>query len=115
MPKEINESEKQSRVLRLKYNKRFINRIIIVKSKDNDKTWKGKIVSALDHETFSVENHSKPEKPVLEVDIYDIVRVIWEFLSHCFNCTDKARMSHSGAPQNKTPRNRGFSFGIVDA
>lgn len=72
----LNQVEKSSRVLRLKYNKKFLNRIIIVRNKNNDKTWKGKILDVLDHETFTVENHSKPEKPILQVDIYDIVRVI---------------------------------------
>jgi len=70
------EAEKQSRVLRLKYNKKFINRIIIVKDRATEKTWKGKILNVLDHETFSVENNSSRERPVVEVDIYDIVRVI---------------------------------------
>ena len=50
------EAERQSRILRTKFNKRFINRIIIVG--DHGKTWKGKILDVIDHETFSVENQS---------------------------------------------------------
>tara|TARA_Y100000361_G_scaffold137864_1_gene139629 strand:+ start:739 stop:951 length:213 start_codon:yes stop_codon:yes gene_type:complete len=68
------EVEKQARVLRTKFNKRFINRIVIVG--ENGKTWKGKILDVLDHETFSVENQTSRERPVQTVDIYQIYRVV---------------------------------------
>ena len=59
---------------RLKFNKKLINRIVIVS--DKGRTWKGKILSVIDHETFTVENQTKKDKPVFNVDIYDIVRVV---------------------------------------
>ena len=68
------EAERQSRILRTKFNKRFINRIIIVG--DHGKTWKGKILDVIDHETFSVENQSLKDRPVINVDIYNIYRVV---------------------------------------
>ena len=68
------EVEKQARVLRTKFNKRFINRIVIVG--DHGKTWKGKILDVIDHETFSVENQSLKDRPVMNVDIYNIYRVV---------------------------------------
>jgi hypothetical protein len=68
------EAEKQSRELRTKFNKRFINRIVIVG--ENGKTWKGKILNVLDHETFSIENQTMKDRPVQEVDIYQIYRVV---------------------------------------
>ena len=70
------EVERQARTLREKFNRKLINRIIIVKEKGSDKTWKGKISDVIDHETFSVENHSKQERPLVNVDIYDITRVV---------------------------------------
>mgnify|MGYP003651416556 CR=1 FL=1 len=68
------EVEKQARVLRAKFNKKFINRIIIVG--ENGRTWKGKILDVIDHETFSVENQSANSRPIQEVDIYQIYRVV---------------------------------------
>jgi len=70
----MKEAERQARILRVKFNKRFINRIIIVE--ENDRTWKGKIVDVVDHETFSVENQSINSRPVQEVDVYKIYRVV---------------------------------------
>ena len=41
---------------------------------DHGKTWKGKILDVIDHETFSVENQSLKDRPVMNVDIYNIYR-----------------------------------------
>ena len=68
------EAERISRALRLKYNKKFKDRIIIVL--EGDKTWKGKILDTIDHETFLVDRKMGPKNYEYNVDIYDIVRVI---------------------------------------
>ncbi len=68
------EAEKQARVSRVKFNKKFINRLIIFAR--GGKTYKGKISQALDHETFSVQSLSEEGRPAYEVDIYDIHRVL---------------------------------------
>lgn len=67
-------AEQKSRILRTKFNKRFINRIVIVG--ENGKTWKGKILDIIDHETFSIENQTSKDGQVQEVDIYQIYRVV---------------------------------------
>jgi hypothetical protein len=70
----MTEAERQSRILRTKFNKKFVNRIIIVG--EDGRTWKGKILDVVDHETFSVENQSLKDRPSQEVDVYDIYRVV---------------------------------------
>ena len=70
----MTEAERQSRILRTKFNKKFVNRIIIVG--ESGRTWKGKILSVIDHETFSVENQSVDDRPTQEVDVYQIYRVV---------------------------------------
>ena len=107
------EAERVSRIQRLKFNKKLINRIVIVS--EFGRTWKGKITNVIDHETFQIENQTDKDRAVSTVDIYQICRVIWEFLSHSLNWHNDAIVSHSGFSPNKTPRNRGFSFGIATA
>ena len=70
----MTEAERQSRILRTKFNKKFVNRIIIVG--EDGRTWKGKILDVVDHETFSVEKQSLKDRPSQEVDVYDIYRVV---------------------------------------
>ena len=59
---------------KLKFNKRLINRIVIVREKN--KTWKGKILEVLDPETFKIKNEDTPSAKDKEVDIYSIERVL---------------------------------------
>ena len=49
------EAERVSRIQRLKFNKKLINRIVIVS--EFGRTWKGKITNVIDHETFQIEQY----------------------------------------------------------
>ena len=68
------EAERVSRIQRLKFNKKLINRIVIVS--EFGRTWKGKITNVIDHETFQIENQTDKDRAVSTVDIYQICRVI---------------------------------------
>ena len=68
------EAERVSRIQRLKFNKKLINRIVIVS--ELGRTWKGKITNVTDQETFQIENQTDKDREVSTVDIYQICRVI---------------------------------------
>ena len=59
---------------KIKFNKKLINRIVIVR--DGNKTWKGKILDVLSAETFSVKDQNSPDSKDKEVDIYNIEKIL---------------------------------------